>query len=319
MVVVLHTHIPFAPEQKAQLLWWPGFSDLGWMGVDLFFVISGFIIAHVLSKPGVDLKDYFWRRFWRIYPLYWIVMIVALLCYLRWNWFGYGIETLGASGMVKSFLIFPMEPHPFWEPGWSLEHELIFYIIAALVAPFFGLRVLAAVMIGLGAVGLAFDMGWDFHLFARPQLLFGAGVCAYLMRERSMAAALPVALAGLVLCYAHYYELADMPQWVADIATATGFAGLVVLGVGLERRGWRVPRPMIAIGNASFSLYLWHLLVFPFVGRYAQALGASPEVWRWMLAGAAIGIALLSYRYIEKPIIAFSHRPLARTRPVAAE
>jgi len=319
MVVILHTHIPFAPEQKAQLLWWPGFSDLGWMGVDLFFVISGFIIAHVMNKPNISLPDYFWRRFWRIFPLYWLVMVAALLCYYRWGWFAYGIETLGPAGLVKSFLVLPLEPHPFWEPGWSLEHEVLFYIIAALVAPFFGLRVLAAVMFGLGAVGLAFNMGWDFHLFARPQLLFGAGVCAYLLRERSWKLAAPVALIGLILTYGHYYEIAKLPQWIADIATAAGFAGVVVMGVDLERRGWRVPRIMIRIGNASYSLYLWHLLVFPFIGRYAYGLGASPEIWRWMLVAGAVGVSLLSYRFIEKPLIAFSHRRFGRSERVAAE
>lgn len=320
MVVVLHTHIPFGPEAKAQLLWWPGLSDHGWMGVDLFFVISGFIIAHVLGKPNVALGSYFWRRFLRIYPLYWLVMLAGLYCYWRWNWFAYAYDTLGTQGMAMSFLILPLEPHPFWEPGWSLEHEVIFYVIAALVAPFLGLRALAAVMLGLGAAGLLFHPGWDYHLLARPQLLFGAGVCAYLLRATSWKMVLPFAAAGLGIMYGHYYETLPMPQWVADIATAAGFAGLVVVAVDVERQGWRVPRFMIAIGNASFSLYLLHWLVIPFAGRYAWSLGGPPELWRWIIVAVSIVLALLSFRFIETPLIRFSHRtPSLRRRPVAAE
>lgn len=319
MVVVLHTHIPFGPEEKAQLLWWPAFSDLGWLGVDLFFVISGFIIAHVLSRPDVSLRDYFWRRFWRIYPIYWLVMLAGLYFHYRWNWFGYAYDTLGPEGMVKSFLIFPLEDHPFWEPGWSLEHEVIFYIIAALVAPFLGLRVLAVVMIGLAVTGWLVDFGWDYHLFARPQLLFGAGVCAYLARERSWKQALPVALAGLALCYAYHYSLLEPPQWLADTATAAGFAGLVVACLDWERKGWRVPRIMIAIGNASFSLYLLHWLVIPFAGRYAYALGGPPELWRWIIVGVSIALAMLSFRLVEQPINRFAHRPFMRRAAVPAE
>ena len=87
MVVVQHSHIAFTPTEKAKLWWWPVFSDFGWLGVSLFFVISGFIIANVLSRPNFSLVDYFWRRFIRIYPLYWMVGAVGLYYYFSRNWF----------------------------------------------------------------------------------------------------------------------------------------------------------------------------------------------------------------------------------------
>ena len=56
--------------------------------------------------------------------------------------------------MIKSFLIFPQSSYPFWNPGWTLEREVLFYAIAALVAPFFGIRVLAAVLFTLAGIGM---------------------------------------------------------------------------------------------------------------------------------------------------------------------
>lgn len=103
MVVVQHSHIAFSPSDKAKLWWWPGFSDFGWLGVSLFFVISGFIISSVLSRPNFSLGNYFYHRFMRIYPLYWGVMIVGLYYYCTRNWFKYSIDSLGVNGIIKSF------------------------------------------------------------------------------------------------------------------------------------------------------------------------------------------------------------------------
>ena len=59
-----------------------------------FFVISGFIIASVVSSPHFKLKDYIWRRFMRIYPLYWLVMCAALFMFYRRHWFVSDVDAL---------------------------------------------------------------------------------------------------------------------------------------------------------------------------------------------------------------------------------
>lgn len=306
MVVVQHTHIAFSPQEKKELWLWPGFSDFGYLGVSLFFVISGFIIAKVFEGPGFSLGAYFWRRFTRIYPLYWLVMGVGIYYYFSRNWFKYEIDSLGLTGMVKSILIFPLKEHPFWAPGWSLEHEVIFYVVAAIINPIFGLRWLAAVMFFLAALGLTFNVGWDYHIFSIVQASFGAGVIAYLLRNREWSVALPISFGALFLCYGYYYQVFSLSSSFVEVVFAVGAGALIVALVDLERKGWNVPKSMVIIGNASFSLYLWHWLVIPLASRWKD-LGGAPEMWRWIIVIVSIAAAIGSYYFIEKPLVSFSH------------
>lgn len=307
MVVVQHSHIAFGPIEKAKLWWWPGFSDFGWLGVSLFFVISGFIIANVLSRPNFSFVDYFWRRFIRIYPLYWMVGAVGLYYYFSRNWFKYGVDSLGAEGMIKSFLILPLEAHPFWEPGWSLEHEVIFYFLAVAIAPTFGLLRLALVLIALGVTGIYLRVGWDYHLFSEAQMFFGAGVLAYLLKDRVWHETLPVAICSLAVAYAQYYDFFNLGSLFSSASFAVGAAALIIALLDIERCGWKVPWLLVLIGNASFSLYLWHWLVIPIVSRWKD-VGGAPELWRWVIVAVSIFAALASYLIIEKPLISFGHR-----------
>ena len=312
MVVVVHTNVAFSPEDRAKLWWWPGFSDHGYVGVSLFFVISGFIIANWMDRADISLSTYAWRRFWRIVPLYWIVMAAGLYWHRTYSWYQYNLDTLGMSGMIKSALILPMQEHPFWAPGWSLEHEVIFYVIAALIAPFFGLRVLAAVMVGLGATGLLIQPEWDYHLLSEYQILFGAGIVAYLLRDRPWRIALPIAVIGLAGGIGFYYGL-PLPREAATPLLGIGTAGLIIALLDVERLGWRVPWPVVLLGNATFSLYLWHWALIPYIARWAYEYGGEPEFWRWVMVLASIGIALASYLLVEKPCEFISH--LWRRRP----
>lgn len=312
MVVVQHSHIAFGANEKEQLRWWPGFSDFGWLGVSLFFVISGFIISSVLSRPNFSIGHYFYHRFMRIYPLYWGVMAVGLYYYYTRSWFKYAVDSLGTEGMVKSFLIYPQKAHPFWEPGWSLEHEVIFYIIAAMVAPILGLRLLAASTILLGIIGLFFHSSWDYHLFSEAQIFFGAGVVAYLLKNRGWCEAMPIAICSLVLAYGRYYGAFEFDIRFTSVAYAVGAAAFIIALLDIERLGWKVPMLFVMIGNASFSLYLWHWLVIPLASRWKD-IGGSPELWRWIIVVVSVISAIASYYLIERPLISFSHRKWYRS------
>ena len=318
MVVVFHSKSAIWPTEDRELLWWwPSFSDFGDLGVSLFFVISGFIIASVISKRSFSTSSFLWHRFWRIYPLYLLVMMAALFMFWRRNWFHWDIETLGTAGMIKSFLILPQKPFPFWAPGWSLEHELLFYVVAALVVPLLGLRALAALMFVVAIIGMKFVTFWDWHLFASYQLYFGAGIIAFLLRDRRWYEALPIALGLLACAYSYYYKAFTAPYQIIEFAFALGCAALIVTLLDIERRGWNVPKPFVVIGDASYSLYLWHWMVIPFASGGRETWGGSPELWRWIIVAVSIAVALLSHRYIEVLCDDFSHGRLKFQRKVA--
>lgn len=304
MVMVMHARI--AVYWATDLWYIPGISDNGALGVNLFFCISGFIICHVVSKndfrPGVFLL----KRAWRIVPLYWIVMGLGLWFCHTDRFFLSDLERLGDVGMLKSFLIFPQVEHPFIAPGWSLEHEIIFYALAALVVPFARVRGLFLTVLALWFVG-RFYKGWDYHLFADAHIYFAGGIASYWLRKADPKVLLSVAAACLAVAYGDLYKLVALGSfWVAVLFSA-GFSALIAGLVSLEYKGLTFPRWLVGIGNASFSIYLVHWIVLPWIGLAAYYQGGSLEGWRWVAVAASLAAGLLSYNLIERPLMAFAH------------
>lgn len=308
MVLIFHSKIMVWPRtEQSQLWWWPGFSDFGDLGVSLFFVISGFIIANSVSSPRFTVGLFAWRRIFRLYPLYLIVTSVGLLQYWRLGWFRADVESLGFSGIVKSFLIFPQKPFPLWNPGWSLEHEVIFYAIAAVVAPWLGLRVLVALLAMLWMIGIIFTFQWDYHLFASAQIYFGAGVLAFLFKDQGHRKAAPIACVLFLIAYAGFYKFIPISFEIAGVVFAFGSSALIVALISMEKT-MTVPRPLVWMGDASYSLYLWHWMVLVYIGIWREVYGGSPELWRWIFVVVSIAVSLVSYQIIERPFIALGHR-----------
>src|SRR5439155_6356469 len=104
--------------------------------VDFFFAISGFVICLVVTKPGFKPLHFLIRRAFRLYPL-WIVTSIVM-AYLYRSYLGWPPNA--TFGFVAySFTLLPTDGFPFYDLGWSLQHELAFYILASLITPHFGL------------------------------------------------------------------------------------------------------------------------------------------------------------------------------------
>ncbi len=290
----------------AKDLWYiPGISDNGGLGVNLFFCISGFIICHVVSKSEFNPGTFLLKRAWRIVPLYWIVMGLGLLFNYTDRFFQYDLEQLGNIGLLKSFLIFPQKDHPFIAPGWSLEHEVIFYALAALIVPFVRVRGLFIALVAAWFVG-RFHKGWDYHLFYDGQIYFAAGIAAYWMRKANPFVMMCVAAVMLGLGYLNLYQVFNFGSFYIALLLSFGFGALISGLVSLEYNGLKFPRWLVGIGNASFSIYLVHWLVLPWIGTAAYYVGGSLEAWRWAAAGASLLAGLVSFQIIERPLIAFA-------------
>ncbi len=196
-----------------------------WMesGVDIFFVISGFIMVHILrsdTRPGL-----FWlQRFTRIAPLYWIATLVAFLGGLVLpDWF-FGRQSPGFA--LQSALFMPTghdsNAHPLISPGWTLVYEFAFYTILSLCLavrrPPFGAAVLVvALVVAIGPL-LAGSIPWLGYYSDQAlmlEFLFGMAV-AVLSRQGALqplqGAAL--AIAGMVLIYLLWDFQLDWPRGV---------------------------------------------------------------------------------------------------------
>ena len=151
----------------------------GSFGVDLFFVLSGFIIAYSTAQ---DQRHFLLRRAFRVLPAYWIVTSLgAILALLTMP----VADALAWYGQSLLFLTGPGGRPPIIFVGWTLVYELIFYLIYGLAlrvagsrAPLFAMLALALIAYGTRAVGLA-PRTW-------PLLIeFALGLAVYLLGERS--------------------------------------------------------------------------------------------------------------------------------------
>jgi len=116
-----------------------GIWDNGWAGVDLFFVISGFIMVYVTRDSGRHFKDighFLVSRVTRIYPLWWVCAGIMTLYF----WVTYGMPAApdrvadsheAMSYAAKSFMLIPQQAEPILGLGWTLIHEMFFYLIFA--------------------------------------------------------------------------------------------------------------------------------------------------------------------------------------------
>lgn len=137
VVVIFHSHfvVPSFPEEYKLKL--PFISTYGYFGVDLFFVISGFIIGHITSGKLFNVKEFLIKRFFRIYLIYAIFCLLSFYLFKTSSlYFGPKPEDFTIQNLLASLIIFPLEGSPAYGVGWSLEHEVIFYLMTAIALRF---------------------------------------------------------------------------------------------------------------------------------------------------------------------------------------
>lgn len=307
-------------------------NDLAWMngaaGVDIFFVISGFVmLMSSAGKVGAHPARSFLERRWiRIVPLYWIMTSVALVqtLVLAHHIMGTGWNHLGESFsyVVASYLFVPWhnsagETVPLLRVGWTLSYEMFFYFLfaCALALRVSVVRFLTPVLLGLTFIGMFRGASSPtFTCLASPLLLeFLAGVLvAYAvlqgLRLQWWIAAL-LAGGGLVaLAIAPDQHVVMMRALVWGVPAVGVVLGVVMLE---GRFGRSIPRWALLLGDSSYSLYLSHLIVYWVPKHFLlKTRFLGPEVTNWhyevvtVLSCVACGYAasLVLYWWVENPV-----------------
>ncbi|MDB5697528.1 MAG: exopolysaccharide biosynthesis protein [Alphaproteobacteria bacterium] len=315
----VETYIAPLPDALSAALAW------GYLGVDFFFVLSGFIIYHVNagSKPGGDwLRRYAGARLTRIYLPYFPIGIGMALIYSilpglsdahdrHWDWF-------------TTLTLFPGTSEPALNIAWTLCHEIGFYAVFALSflvgRPILGVTTWVAV---IAAAHLLLPQPGNI-LLLRPvniEFLFGmlAAMAVRCRQPKSMAGHMaviaPAAVAALLLTL---FVLAGGPgageqkdSWVRLLFGAAIAAAIVPI-VRAELAGkLRIPFFLLVLGEASYALYLVHNPIVSLVVRL------SPQDWRLAVVISLIvtvATALAFHFCYEKPAIQRARR-LWRARP----
>ena len=301
----------------------------GWLpfstGVDLFFVISGYIITLVLQRP-IGAIDFLKRRALRILPF---------LAFFTFVW----VAMLAVSGkplpsvinLLFSLLSLPQQGYPVLGVGWSLEHEVIFYAVATVLLVCERKDLFLPVMVGISAVSVAAHLFLpieflqnDFHLLSLYHVEFLAGLVLFRAKGRltiiSWQITFLIGIVGFVsasLLVQYFYggHIPTQPFGALGIfrvfILAVTSSILLTSFLAMEENYPEMPRigklPH-AIGNASYGLYLSHPIVFAATGPIlAIVWPATISAWFTVPLAFAMSIlfALIWYRWAEAPILAY--------------
>ena len=301
----------------------------GWYGVDLFFVISGFIMTVTTWSLFGNAKNgltFLLRRVTRIYPPYWIALLPILLLYLLRP----GMVDSHAAihpNIWASLLLFPQNGEPLLLVSWTLVFEMAFYLVFAFALTF-ARRFMPAIL-ALWTLAIIFAaLHWSaspnavLRFLGNPlplEFFFGIGVGTLVMRGIFKRPALAI-LAGLVpvlaLMTIDTLGVFDETLWGRAVAAGFGFAAILYGVVVLEKaRGVIFPRWLDTLGDASYAMYLWHLPVLTVLGLlvvhlHARSVGAH-IVLLLIAFGSVIAVALAVFRFIERPLTRALHRALS--------
>lgn len=312
----------------------------GAAGVDLFFVISGFIMVTVTRNKfgtGGAVPEFLYSRLSRVYPIYWLfTLAIIALGVIKPSLLNIPIGS--AWKILQSFLLYPQEHFPILKVGWTLVHEIYFYLVFALFL-FWPPRFLRP---GLGA--------WTLVILAASVLLWKqppppAGVLDILINPLTLEFVLGCLIALLV------EKSCPLPGWISlgagllGLAAASSLSGriipflaplnenwlrvgayglpcfLIVYGmVCLEKKQGKVPLSRLQpLGDASYSLYLIHLFVLSAMVKLWSLVpwhnAITQSFWLAAMVAASIVAGLLIHRFIEKPLLAFTHSVRNRLFP----
>jgi exopolysaccharide production protein ExoZ len=302
-VAYFHSKMMLAGFPGVQTDCMPFLTEYGYLGVNFFFAISGYVICIVTSRADFTVTGFAIKRVFRLWPVY--LAVLAVTIFLKR---AYSLSELGFVGYSATLL--PLREMPFLPVSWSLEHEVVFYALVALIVPLARAWGLAAVLAGLGVWAyLAPTSVWDWHLIAAPHVDFMAGVLAYLARPlTSRVGSVAPAIASAACLYA--LIAGSVPF---SMAAASFFALTALINARLPWDEWPL-RGLVALGDASYSIYLTHWALFLMAARFARMVGMPAwmaEPWRYTVLATSCALSVLLWHRIEKPCIALGNR-LAR-------
>ena len=292
-----------------------GIDHVGAAGVDLFFVISGFVMAMIVSRPGAFRPgDFIVRRLARVVPGYYIATIaVFLLAFVLPSILGSTTADFTRLATSLAFLPWPDGDGamaPLLLVGWTLNYEMFFYVLVLLTAGLFGDRKLyglVAVLVILTVAGWVVQLGNRTLAFYTDTILleFAFGIIVwhvhrYLDGEgRDAVYFLSFFVGTIFLAVQHEND----PGTYRTLFW--GVPGAMILLGGL--RMMRFPSPVMAsLGDWSYAFYLTHLFVI--AGYIRIIMPHMPDLelmwlWHyWAMTIIALSVAYAFHRFVEAPL-----------------
>lgn len=296
----------------------------GFSGVDFFFVLSGFIIFYAneeyVNHPA-KIYIYLKKRFIRIYPAYWIVIIPICALFILFPEILNKPYDITFLNLIQTFTLF--QDHPkIIGVSWTLSHEIYFYLLVGLLIvshKFLFLLILIIVLsiinFSLQFAGLALFSSELLNFYVSPyNLEFLLGVTVfYISKNYSTYAPISILSISSLLflmmpLYAGLIHLTDTQPHLRVIFLGIPAFFILLSLVDLEKAGRiKIPSILIVLGNASYILYLIHYPLLSALNKIAVKL----KIWNYMspTAGNIIFILLIVFisiqfhKYLENPLL----------------
>ena len=305
---------------------------IGNAGVDLFFVISGFVIVYasesLFAQPSGQ-RIFFQHRLIRIVPLYWIVTTIYVAIAASAPVFA---KTYSVATILGSYFFIPVARldgvvEPIVGQGWTLNYEMLFYVVfAGAVAASRRLAVAATALflIGLVFIGHVVDgLPTAVAYWADPiviEFIFGMGIALAYREGLRMPRMVAVAFIVVGFCLFVFFPTGGSPRaLVWGIPSALIVMGSVFGHFTLDSQAWRIP---IIVGNASYALYLVHSFAVrgTLFGAKALSLDVTKAPWLYLFVAlcAAILLAIVVHYTLERPLIDALRRHAKSSRPITA-
>lgn len=293
----------------------------GYLGVDFFFVLSGFIIAlssQRLRDSGRGAADYAGARLIRIYVPYLPIGVGMLALLLVFP----DLSTLQRSpGVLTSLTLLPSADLPALTVAWTLVHEVLFYAVFGLY--FISTRLLWAALAAWGtaivvawAAGYAPDLPLK-YLLSPVNLCFLLGVAVYYLVRNGVGKGVALACAGVGIAALLVEAWRPLPdRWFLTL----GFAGLIVCASSPWAQRRQPGRWLMTAGAASYSIYLVHTPVLGVAVRLLARVypGAGPAAAFGLICLPALLAGLAYYALYEGRALAQARRWLDSVRGVAS-
>ena len=303
-------------------------------GVDLFFIISGFIMVYVTANPnGGDSRwsGFMTRRLIRLVPAYWLFTAAAIAIILAVP-DTVKTQQIGAVQIAASFLFIPWPDAngamlPALGVGWTLNYEMLFYVLFAVALAISWARRLVLVLgmlVALVMVGFLSGLPATPAFWTRNIILeFGLGMMlGWLMINGRLATpwwlALAAGLLGVILwqvgCLNWSAFAPDRRGYILGPAAALIFIGVSAVPVLDTGLGARLSRWLLVTGDASYVLYLSHMFVIRLCTMGFRYLSFPFGVVGYMVLASTICLlaAVVLCLYVEKPVLALMKGTVSR-------
>lgn len=309
-----------------------GLFNFGAAGVDMFFVLSGFIIFYIhkddIGRPE-RLMAFIWKRFIRIYPIYWLILIPLTAVYFLKPSFGGGFETEPLVLLSSFSLMHAGTAHTVLPVAWTLFHEVLFYGAFGLLIwnPLLGGAAMAAWFAVSTSAMLLPAVAPDAQeglgmLFSPMHILFLMGMGSAWPRTASLSV-FPRPWVDFIFGLVVFIGVGLEEDYVHQITPHLrmflyGLSSVILLNSGIRLEGsgkLRVPRFLSLIGDASYSIYLVH---FPLLSLLAKVLTRPilkehlPILAAYVImVGIAVVAGILTHLCLERSVMGWMRRKLS--------